>query len=90
MSYIGDTTLSYRAQIEELSVGESFSRAKRFDADEVTKEQIRLAIESLRMATQPTVHRIAKRTDYEYTIEQGEFRTASRDVVAIVVVTRVA
>jgi hypothetical protein len=89
MSYIEDK-LSYRAQIEELAPGESFARACRFDGDEVTKTGLQEASRGLRLATQPTVHRITKRTGQQYTIECGDFRTLSRDVVLCLVVTRLA
>lgn len=87
MSYSEDK-LSYRAMIEELAVGESFARAARFDGDEVTKDTLSRASRMMRLATQPTVNRVARRTGQEFTIECGEFRTQSRDIMVVLVVTR--
>lgn len=83
-------TTSYRAQIENLTPGQSFARAKRVDGDELTKELLEHHTRNLRMATQPTVYRIAKRTGAEFTIEQGDFRTQSKDYCVVLVVTRIA
>jgi len=89
MSYDFDQS-SYRAQIENLAVGESFARAARFDGNAVGKDALAEVSRALRMAVQPTVHRVSKRTGQEYTIEAGEFRTASRDIITAIVVTRTA
>lgn len=83
-----DEAPSYRAQIERLEPGQSFSRAKRVDGDELTKELLEHYSRSMRMATQPTVYRVAQRTGAHFTIEQGEFRTLSKDVCIVLVVTR--
>lgn len=88
MSHASLETPSYRQQIEELAVGESFARAHRFDADNVLKDQIQEALRGMRLATQPTVYRVALRTGNKYTIEAGEFRTLSRDIIICLVVTR--
>lgn len=80
--------LSYRAMIEDLEPGESFARASRFDGDEVTKEGLQEALRGMRLATQPTVHRVSRRTGATFTIEAGEFRTLSRDIMLCLVVTR--
>lgn len=93
MSYISEP-VSYRAQIENLDIGESFARAVRFDGNDpelIGKDHLAEVARSLRLATQPTVYRITKRTGYQYTIECGEFRTdLARDLVIVVVVTRIA
>jgi hypothetical protein len=86
-SYAEDK-LSYRAMIEDLKPGDSFARAMRFDGDEVTKDGLQSALRGMRLATQPTVHRVARRTGAEFTIEHGEFRTLSRDIMLCLVVTR--
>lgn len=81
---------SNRAQIQDLAIGESFARAARIDGDFATKDRVHDASRGLRLATQPTVHRVSKNTGQKYTIECGEFRTASRDVIICLVVTRLA
>lgn len=88
MSATGDEIVSYRAQIEALEIGESFARAVRFDADATLKDTPTEVLRKLRLAIQPTVFRINQRTGYAYTIETGEFRTASRDIIACLAVTR--
>jgi len=79
---------SFRAQIEALDVGETFSRAQRYDADETLKDVPTEAMRALRLGMQPTVFRIARRTGRKYTIETGEWRTQSRDIVACLAITR--
>lgn len=81
---------SNRARIQELAVGESFARAVRIDGDLATKDRIHETARGLRLATQPTVHRVSQNTGQKYTIEQGEFRTSSRDLIIVLVVTRLA
>lgn len=91
MSYMNvEEKPSNRLQIQDLAVGESFARAARFDGDEVSKDMLSEAARALRLATQPTVHRVTKMTGQKYTIECGEFRTLSRDVIICLVVTRTA
>ena len=82
--------VSMRALIENLAIGESYARAARFDADYVLKDALYQALRGMRLSTQPTVWRIKKSTGYEYKIEEGEVRTASRDIVLVLVVTRTA
>lgn len=79
---------SIRAQIEALENGETFARAVRFDADTTQKDVPAEVLRSMRLATQPTVHRIEQRTGAKYTIETGEWRTQSRDIIACLAVTR--
>lgn len=81
---------SMRSLIENLAVGESYARAARFDADYVLKDALYQAVRGMRLSTQPTVWRIKKTTGYEYKIEEGEVRTASRDIILVLVVTRTA
>ncbi len=82
---------SYRAQIEALETGQSFSRVIRIDPDVMDKEQQQEIIRSLRLNIQPTVKRITdRRPDYRYTIETGDFRTSSRDICLVLAVTRIA
>jgi len=88
MPYVLDET-SQRAQIENLDVnGEAFCRAKRFDADETLKDTPAALLSVWRNAVQATVLRIEKRTGHKYTVECGEFRTQSRDIVACMAITR--
>lgn len=89
MSQTLDDVQSYRAQIEGLEVGESFARAIRFDADETLKDIPAEQMRAMRLGMQPTVYRIQQRTGFRYTIECGEFRTQSRDIVACMAITRV-
>ncbi len=81
--------MSNRAHIQALNVGESFSRATRFNGDRINKDMLNAAERGLRLATQPTVHRVARSTGHKYTIECGEFMTRSRDLIVCLVVTRV-
>lgn len=80
--------LSMRASIDNLGVGESFARAARFDPDLTSKQTLHTASRGMRFSTQPTVFRIRQRTKKTYTIEQGEIRTDSRDIILVIVVTR--
>lgn len=86
---IADDLPSIRALIEALDVDETFARAKRFDADETQKDVPVAALRAMRLSLQGTVHRISERTGNRYTIESGEFRTSSRDIMAVLTVTRV-
>lgn len=80
---------SIRERIEQLEVGgESFARAQRFDPDEVTKDTPMNLLAVWRNAVQATVWRVEKRTGMKFTIEVGEFRTQSRDIIAVMAVTR--
>lgn len=81
---------SIRAQIEALDVGETYSRAQRFDADTTLKAAPVEAMRAMRLSMQATVFRIGERTGNKYTIESGEFRTQSRDVMACLCITRIA
>lgn len=81
---------SIRQRIEQLEVGgESFARAHRFDPDEVLKDAPINVLNAWRNSVQATVWRIEKRTGMSFTIECGEFRTQSRDIIACLAVTRI-
>jgi uncharacterized lipoprotein NlpE involved in copper resistance len=88
MSASTEEGLSHRAQIEALEIGESFARAVRFDADQTLKDTPVKVLRGMRLAMQPTAYHITQRTGAKYTIETGEFRTQSRDVIACLVITR--
>lgn len=88
MSASTEDIQSHRAQIEALEIGDSFCRAKRFDADTTLKNTPAEVIRGWRMAIQATTFRITQRTGNRYTIEGGEFRTQSRDIIACLVTTR--
>lgn len=90
MSTTTDETQSFRAQIEALEVGDTFSRAQRFDGNEVTKDVPLRFLRGVRDAMQPTVFRIQQRTGQTYRIESGEFRTQTRDIIACLAVTRIS
>lgn len=79
---------SIRAQIEALDIGDTYARAQRFDGDATRKEVPPDALRGMRLNMQSTVHRIEVRTGNKYTIEVGEFRTYSRDIMVCVCVTR--
>lgn len=83
-----DLPLSMRIQIEELPIGETWPRAARFDADVVGKNVPVMALQAMRNSIQATVKRIADRTGMSFTIEGGEFRTKSRDIIVCLCVTR--
>lgn len=85
---IAEPTQTFRSLIEDLAVGESYSRAVRRDADQLMKDEIPQIIESLRNSIQPTVYRVGMDRGRIFTIESGEFRTRSRDIIICVVVTR--
>lgn len=82
--------LSFRAMIEALEVGETFSRAHRFDGNEVMKDVPMQYLRGLRDGTNRTVHLVQHRTGRRFTIETGEFRTQSRDIIACLAVTRMS
>jgi len=88
MSDTDDVLLSHRAQIEALDVGETFARAVRFDPNRIDKNVPHEALQAIRLSLQSTTFRIGRRTGAVYTIECGEFRTASRDIIACAAVTR--
>ena len=79
---------SMRAQIDSLAVGESYSRASRLDGDTATKLQIGAVLRGFRQTMRPTAFRITQRTGKVFTIETGDFRTESRDMILCIVVTR--
>jgi hypothetical protein len=79
---------SMRAAVQGLDVGESFSRCVRFDGEKLNKVRVEAAERGLRLATQPTVHRVAKASRRTFAIETGEFLTRSRDLMFVLCVTR--
>jgi hypothetical protein len=88
MSTTIDENVSYRAQIEALEVGECIMRGARFDADETLKHIPREYLRTLRLGMQPTVHRIQDRTGRKFSVETFEGRTSSRDIAAVLMITR--
>lgn len=77
-----------RAQLERLQVGASFSRAVRYDGNlPGLKDMTRGALATMRSALQPAITRASKKNRH-YTMEQVEGRTASRDLIIVIVVTR--
>jgi hypothetical protein len=89
MSTTIDENVSYRAQIEALEIGECLMRGARFDADETLKHVPREYLRTLRLGMQPTVQRIQERTGRRFSTETFEGRTASRDIGAVLMITRV-
>ena len=85
---IDDIGLSYRAQIEALEVGECLMRGARFNADETLKHVPREYLRTLRLGMQPTVQRVQERTGRKFSTETFEGRTASRDIGAVLMITR--
>lgn len=85
---MSDEVTSYRAQIEALEPQETFARAARFDPDAVTKEIPGEALSKMRQAMQPTVRRVEERTGRKFTMEVGEWRTQSRDIIICLAITR--
>jgi len=81
---------SIRATIEGLDVNETFARALRFDADDTLKHVPLEALRSLRRSMQATVHRVGEKTGNRYTIEGGQFWTSSRDIMAVLCITRIS
>lgn len=79
---------SIRSLIEALDIDETFARAQRFDGDTTLKNAPAEALRQMRLSMQATVHRISERTGARYTIESGEFRTSSRDIMAVLCITR--
>lgn len=88
MSTTIDENVSYRAQIEALEVGECIMRGARFDADETLKHIPREYLRTLRLGMQPTVYRIQDRTGRKFSVETFEGRTSSRDIAAVLMITR--
>ncbi len=85
---LDDLPLSMRALIEDLEPGDTWSRTKRYDADETPKDLPIKALRAMRQSIQATVFRITERTGNEYKIEAGEWRTQSRDMMITLAVTR--
>ena len=81
---------SMRAAIAALAPGETYARAARFDADATPKRVPMEVLQGLRLSTQATVLRVRQQTGSIYTVEGGEFRTASRDTVVCLAVTRLS
>lgn len=79
---------SMRLQVGALEVGESFPRVQRFNYDVLTRHDLRAAISSLRNAMLSALTRAKEDTGNEYTIEQGEMFTRSKDLLLLVVITR--
>lgn len=79
---------SARALIEDLDIGQTYSKAHRFDANVTEKSVPRDVLRLMRQNIQATVHRISLRTGQRFTIETVEAVTHSRDILAIVAVTR--
>lgn len=88
MSMTVDDIPSIRAMIEALDIDETFARAQRFDADATLKDVPMEALRAMRLSMQSTVHVITQRTGNRYKIESGEFRTNSRDIMAVLCITR--
>lgn len=79
---------SIRAQVAALAVGECYSQSERLDFDSLTRNDLSVVAAAIRNALAPSVRRAADETGNEYTIEMGEWRTRSRDMVLTFIVTR--
>jgi hypothetical protein len=83
-----DPEISFPARLMSLGVGETAAQAHRYDGNEVTKEDLILATAAMRNSIAASVKRASAKTGHKYTVENGDFRTRSYDVVIVVAVTR--
>lgn len=77
-------------QIAALDVGETWSRALRFDPDVVPRADMAAAVDRLKGTVEPQVRRVRHATGRTFTIETFDARTASWHTVVGVVVTRLS
>lgn len=83
-----DPEISFPARLMALGVGETAAQAHRFDGDEATKETLIEVTAAMRNSIAASVKRASAKTGHKYTVENGEFRTRSYDVMVVVAVTR--
>jgi hypothetical protein len=81
---------SARAFIAQLSEGESFSQCRRLPITRLSREKVSREITDLRNTVNGAMQRAAKETGAEYTIDTVQLLTASRDLMLVAVVTRLA
>ncbi len=80
---------SFRARILALEPGATASDSRRFSLGFTSAEEMSKAVEDMRNKANPAV-KIAKETGGgEYTVESGDFRTKSFDIITTVAVTRI-
>ncbi len=81
-----------RAMIEDLDLGESYSRIQRFELGKARNDTLKEVKATFRDLLSPTIARITKahHGKRKYTVESGDFLTTSHNVVVCVLVTRVA
>lgn len=83
-----DPERSFPARLMALEVGETASQAHRFDTNEVKKDDLVEATANMRNSIAASVKRASAKTGYKYTVENGDFRTRSYDIILVVAVTR--
>lgn len=81
---------SARAFIAQLNEGESFSQCKRLPITRLSREKVSREITDLRNTVNGAMQRAARETGCEYTIDTVQLLTASRDLMLVAVVTRLA
>lgn len=73
----------------ELAIGKCETRSLRFELEQATSKTISEAKESLSGACRSAVSRAKARTDFEYEVETGDFRTRNDCVVVCATITRI-
>lgn len=81
---------SVRARIAALEIGESIAEARRLDEDTATRAKIATVAENLRNTVTTASQRAKATTGHIYTVEVGDYRTRTYDLIVVVTVTRLA
>lgn len=80
--------VSFRSRIAALEIGETASETRRLALGFTNAEEMRETHEKLRNLANTSVHDSKGKTGGQYTVESGDFRTKSYDIIAVVAVTR--
>jgi hypothetical protein len=79
-----------KVQIAQLSHGESYTRCRKLALDRVTRERMSQEVTDLKNTVNSAMRRAANDTGADYTLDNLQLITPTKDVMLIAVVTRTA
>lgn len=82
--------LNMKVQIAQLSFGESYTRCRKLALDRVTRERMSQEVTDLKNTVNSAMRRAASDTGADYTLDNLQLITPTKDVMLIAVVTRTA
>jgi len=90
-AYLPEEDRSYRQIVQDLEVNETFSRSVRFEYNATTWEELQETGRVMRLAMQPTVHRVGRDTRQTYTIECVKAVTSTGShIIVTLAITRLS